>query len=221
MPGLASKGADGGAATPYDSGSPLMESGYMGTPDYEASFSPIIAAGAATPHGLGTDYGTTVGGGGFGGATSPYSMRSPGGGYSPSSPFSTSPMSPGYSPQSPGYSPTSPMMGATSPSYAVSPRFSPVSPAFTPTSPAYSPTSPSFVSPTSPSYSPTSPNYSPTSPNMHASPTSPSYSPTSPSYSPTSPNYSPTSPNFTGSKTSPGSGLSPTVCNLPLNPNSI
>jgi DNA-directed RNA polymerase II subunit RPB1 len=210
MPGLAVKGADGGAATPYDSGSPLTEGGYIGTPDYEASFSPIISAATSAPAGFATDYGNTISSTGFGGV-SPYA-RSPGGGYSPSSPFSSSPVSPGFSPSSPGYSPTSPMMGATSPGYAVSPRFSPVSPAFTPTSPAYSPTSPSFVSPTSPSYSPTSPNYSPTSPNMHASPTSPSYSPTSPSYSPTSPNYSPSSPNFTGTKTSPGSGLSPTVC---------
>ena len=210
MPGLPVKGSDAGAATPYDNNSPLSEGGYFGTPDYGAAFSPIISAGSASPMGFGvTEYGQTVGGG-FGGR-SPYGGRSPGGaGYSPSSPFSTSPVSPGFSPSSPGYSPTSPMMGGASPGYAVSPRFSPVSPAFTPTSPAYSPTSPSFVSPTSPSYSPTSPNYSPTSPNLHTSPTSPSYSPTSPSYSPTSPNYSPSSPNFSGSKVSPGSGLSPT-----------
>ncbi|TVY49542.1 DNA-directed RNA polymerase II subunit rpb1 [Lachnellula cervina] len=205
MPGLPVKGMDGGAATPYDTGSPLAEVGYMGTPDYTAGFSPIETGGAATPSGFATAYG------GFGDSTSPYSARSPGGGhgYSPSSPFNTSPTSPGYTPTSPGYSPTSPG-GITSPGYASSPRFSPVSPAFTPTSPAYSPTSPSFVSPTSPSYSPTSPNYSPTSP--HISPSSPNYSPTSPSYSPTSPNYSPSSPNFAGgtSKTSPGSGLSPT-----------
>jgi DNA-directed RNA polymerase II subunit RPB1 len=209
MPGLPVKGSDAGAATPYDNNSPLSEGGYLGTPDYGAAFSPIISAGSATPTGFPTEYGQTVGSG-FGGM-SPYGGRSPGGaGYSPSSPFSTSPVSPGFSPSSPGYSPTSPMMGGASPGYAVSPRFSPVSPAFTPTSPAYSPTSPSFVSPTSPSYSPTSPNYSPTSPNLHTSPTSPSYSPTSPSYSPTSPNYSPSSPNFAGSKVSPGSGASPT-----------
>ena len=209
MPGLASKGADGGAATPYDSGSPLTEGGYLGTPDYGASFSPIVTGGSATPAGF-TSYGGGVDS--YGSVTSPWAgARSPGGaGYSPSSPFSTSPVSPAFSPTSPGYSPTSPMMGGTSPGYAVSPRYSPVSPAFTPTSPAYSPTSPSFVSPTSPSYSPTSPNYSPTSPNLHTSPTSPSYSPTSPSYSPTSPNYSPSSPNFSATKTSPGSGLSPT-----------
>jgi len=208
MPGFV-QASDGGAATPYDSGSPLTEGGYLGTPDYGASFSPIISAGSQTPaKGFATEYG----GGGFGNAMSPYGGRSPGlMAYSPSSPFSTSPTSPGYSPSSPGYSPTSPMMGVASPGFASSPRFSPVSPAYTPTSPAYSPTSPSFVSPTSPSYSPTSPNYSPTSPDMHASPTSPSYSPTSPSYSPTSPNYSPTSPNFGSSKVSPGSGLSPTV----------
>ena len=211
MPGLSVKGADAGAATPYDNSSPLGDGGYLGTPDYGAAFSPIISAGSATPTGFATEYGNTVGSG-FGGM-SPYGHRSPGGaGYSPSSPFSTSPASPGFSPSSPGYSPTSPLMGSTSPGYAVSPRFSPASPAFTPTSPAYSPTSPSFVSPTSPSYSPTSPNYSPTSPNLHTSPTSPSYSPTSPSYSPTSPSYSPSSPNFApgSNRVSPGSGASPT-----------
>ncbi|RDL42419.1 putative DNA-directed RNA polymerase II largest chain [Venustampulla echinocandica] len=205
MPGLPVKGGDGGAATPYDTGSPLAEVGYLGTPDYQSGFSPIQSIGSETPSGFATDYG---GFGSSGSGMSPYS-RSPGG-YSPSSPFSTSPVSPSYPPTSPGYSPTSPT-GITSPGYsASSPRFSPVSPAFTPTSPAYSPTSPSFVSPTSPSYSPTSPNYSPTSPNFHVSPSSPNYSPTSPSYSPTSPNYSPSSPNFAPSKTSPGSGLSPT-----------
>ncbi|KAI9047551.1 hypothetical protein LZ554_008267 [Drepanopeziza brunnea f. sp. 'monogermtubi'] len=209
MPGLAVKGADGGAATPYDSSSPLSDGGYLGigTPDYDSNFSPIQSGGSATPGGFATAYSDANG---FSNQ-SPYTARSPGGGYSPTSPFSTSPVSPGFSPTSPGYSPTSPMMNVSSPGYNVaSPRFSPVSPAFTPTSPAYSPTSPSFVSPTSPSYSPTSPNYSPTSPNLHVSPSSPSYSPTSPSYSPTSPNYSPTSPNFSGTKTSPGSGLSPT-----------
>ncbi|TGO54691.1 hypothetical protein BCON_0103g00020 [Botryotinia convoluta] len=207
MAGIPVKGSEGGAATPYDGQSPLNEGGYLGTPDYGAQFSPIQSAGSDTPSGFATEYG------GFGGGTSPYApgSRSPGGGYSPRSPFNSSPSSPNFSPSSPGYSPTSPAMGGgASPGYAVSPRFSPVSPAFTPTSPAYSPTSPSFVSPTSPSYSPTSPNYSPTSPNIHGSPTSPSYSPTSPSYSPTSPNYSPTSPNYAGNKVSPGSGLSPT-----------
>lgn len=208
MPGLPVKGMDGGDATPYDSGSPMADVGYLGTPDYNAGFSPIEQGGNATPSGFATAYG------GFnsGDSMSPYA-RSPGGhGYSPTSPFNTSPTSPGYTPTSPGYTPTSPG-GITSPAYGPSsPRFSPVSPAFTPTSPAYSPTSPNFVSPTSPSYSPTSPNYSPTSPNIHISPSSPSYSPTSPSYSPTSPSYSPSSPQFAGSttKTSPGSGLSPT-----------
>jgi DNA-directed RNA polymerase II subunit RPB1 len=91
MPGIASKGMDGGAATPYDSGSPLNESGYIGTPDYGANFSPITSAGSATPSGFAplSEYGPL----GYGGA-SPYA-RSPGGGYSPSSPFSTSPVSPG------------------------------------------------------------------------------------------------------------------------------
>jgi DNA-directed RNA polymerase II subunit RPB1 len=103
MPGLTVKGADGGAATPYDSGSPLAEGGYLGTPDYGASFSPIQSGGSATPGGFATEYGSTVG---FGGGMSPYGGRSPGGaGYSPSSPFSTSPVSPGFSPSSPGYSP--------------------------------------------------------------------------------------------------------------------
>ncbi|KUJ24262.1 DNA-directed RNA polymerase II subunit RPB1 [Mollisia scopiformis] len=206
MPGLTVKGADGGAATPYDTGSPLSESGYSGTPNYESQFSPIQAGGSQTPSGFETSYTPNAY---SQGGQSPYSARSPAH-YSPTSPFSTSPVSPGFSPTSPGYSPTSPLMGGASPGYAASPRWSPVSPAFTPTSPAYSPTSPSFVSPTSPSYSPTSPNYSPTSPNLHVSPSSPNYSPTSPSYSPTSPNYSPSSPNFSPNKTSPGSGLSPT-----------
>jgi DNA-directed RNA polymerase II subunit RPB1 len=212
IPGMAAKGMDGGAATPYDSGSPLIEGGYMGTPDYGAEFSPMATTGSATPSGFATEYGGTVSG--YGGA-SPYGARSPGGySFGPSSPFSTSP-SPGWSPSSPGYSPTSPLMGSASPGFAVSPRFSPVSPAYSPTSPSYSPSSPSFVSPTSPSYSPTSPNYSPHSPALHASPTSPNYSPTSPSFSPTSPSYSPSSPNFAGNKVSPGSGLSPTVSSSP------
>ncbi|MCJ1423927.1 DNA-directed RNA polymerase II subunit RPB1 [Sticta canariensis] len=199
MPNIGIKGnliADG-AATPYDSGSPLQDPGYLGTPDYGASFSPMVNSGGATPGGF-----TEYQGPGFGGGLSPYSSRSPGGGgYSPSSPFNTSPTSPGFSPTSPGYSPTSPGMSISSPGFATSPRFSPVSPAFTPTSPGYSPTSPAYgqagISPTSPSYSPTSPNYSPTSPSY--SPSSPNYSPTSPSYSPTSPVYSPTSPQFGGS----------------------
>lgn len=208
--GIGMKGglADG-AATPYDSGSPMQDPGYIGTPDYGASFSPIVNSGGATPSGF-PGYIPGYGPGGM----SPYS---PGGGaYSPNSPFNQSPTSPGFSPTSPGYSPTSPGMSVSSPSFASSPRFSPASPAFTPTSPGYSPTSPAYgqsgISPTSPSYSPTSPSYSPTSPNY--SPSSPNYSPTSPSYSPTSPVYSPTSPQFGGSATtkqhSPTSPTSPT-----------
>jgi DNA-directed RNA polymerase II subunit RPB1 len=212
MPGLTTKGSDmDGAATPYDNGSPMAEGAWAASPDYNSNFSPIIEPGAQSPGGFNPEYGNIgYGGGGL----SPYNPRSPGGsGYSPTSPFNTSPTSPGYSPSSPGYSPTSPM-GITSPGYAVSPHFSPVSPAFTPTSPSYSPTSPAFnrgTSPTSPSYSPTSPSYSPTSPSY--SPTSPSFSPTSPSYSPTSPQYSPTSPAFGGgaAKMSPTSpSYSPT-----------
>lgn len=217
MPNIGIKGAFiEGAATPYDTGSPIHDSGYLGSPDIGASFSPIVNSGSETPGGLG-GYQPL---GGFGGGTSPWSNRSPGGGYSPSSPFhTTSPTSPGFSPSSPGYSPTSPGMSMSSPGFAASPGFSPASPAYTPTSPGYSPTSPACgqagISPTSPAYSPTSPSYSPTSPNNY-SPTSPSYSPTSPnSYSPTSPVYSPTSPQFGGggagkqhSPTSPTSPLS-------------
>ncbi|DAA76010.1 TPA_exp: DNA-directed RNA polymerase subunit [Trichophyton benhamiae CBS 112371] len=144
------------------------------------------------------------------GGFSPHEPRSPGGGYSPSSPFNTSPTSPAYSPSSasPSFAPTSPAYSPTSPGYGqaqspTSPSYSPTSPGFSPTSPSYSPTSPSFspaspvFSPTSPSYSPTSPAlgeaYSPTSPNFSGSPTSPG-GPTSPGYSPTSPTFNPTSP---------------------------
>ncbi|KAL8713425.1 MAG: hypothetical protein Q9220_002624 [cf. Caloplaca sp. 1 TL-2023] len=208
-----------GAATPYDSGSPMQDSGYLGTPDYGASFSPIVNSGAQTPGGF-TEYQPQ----GYGGGLSPYSARSPSSaGYSPSSPFNTSPTSPsGYSPTSPGYSPTSPGMSISSPGFSTSPRFSPASPAFTPTSPGYSPTSPGYsptspqygqsgISPTSPSYSPTSPTYSPTSPTY--SPTSPNYSPSSPNFSPTSPVYSPSSPQYagppSGQRHSPTSPTSP------------
>lgn len=226
MPGMTIKGTQlEGSATPYDTGSPMAENGYMGMASPAlGNFSPIVGAGSETPAGFATEYG-----GGFGSSTvNPYaSATSP----RPTSPFSTSPTSPfssgygGYSPSSPaaGYSPTSPLIDAGG-RYASSPQFSPSSPSFSPTSPMmrptspaspnYSPTSPSyspgspsaarhysptspaqFSSPTSPSYSPSSPNYSPASPNLHA--TSPSYSPASPTWSPTSPEaYSPTSPTF-------------------------
>ncbi|KAK1144653.1 DNA-directed RNA polymerase II core subunit rpo21 [Aspergillus melleus] len=187
-----------GAATQYDTGSPMQENAYIGTPDPESNFSPIRQAGAETPGGF-TEYQPSGGFGGFSPApTSPA-------GYSPSSPFSANPTSPGYSPTS-SYSPTSPGMGITSPRFMTSPGFSPASPSFAPTSPAYSPTSPAYgqASPTSPSYSPTSPGFSPTSPNY--SPTSPNFSPASPAFSPTSPSYSPTSPAIGGA----GRHLSPT-----------
>jgi DNA-directed RNA polymerase II subunit RPB1 len=201
MQGLGVKGSaviDGGA-TPYDAGSPLQDVAYINSPDHGASFSPMANAGGESPGGFHTDY--SRGTSGYGGGFSPFTATSPGGGYSPSSPFSTTPTSPGFSPSSPTYSPTSPGMHITSPAgFSTSPAFSPSSPAYTPTSPSYSPTSPAYgqggISPTSPSYSPTSPNYSPTSPNY--SPTSPNYSPTSPNYSPTSPAYSPTSPQYAG-----------------------
>jgi DNA-directed RNA polymerase II subunit RPB1 len=201
MAGLPVKGSGyDGAATPYDSGSPLQEGGYMGTPDYNASFSPIISSGSESPSGFGgmTDYSSA----GYGGM-SPYSARSPGGfDYSPTSPFGRSPgaASPGWAST---YSPSSPAMGLSSPSYnASSPHFSPQSPAFTPTSPIYSPTSPAGISPASPNYSPTSPaQYSPASPN---------YSPSSPQFSPTSPLYSPTSPVFGGGGAKAATSTSPT-----------
>ncbi|KAL8937072.1 MAG: hypothetical protein Q9216_004606 [Gyalolechia sp. 2 TL-2023] len=192
-----------GAATPYDSGSPMQDSSYLGTPDYGANFSPVVNLSAQTPGGF-TEYQPQ----GYGGGLSPFTSRSPSSsGYSPGSPFNTSPTSPGYSPTSPGYSPTSPGMSMGSPSFSTSPNFSPASPAFPPTSPGYSPTSPGYsptspqygqpgISPTSPSYSPTSPSYSPTSPTY--SPTSPNYSPSSPNFSPSSPVYSPSSPHYAG-----------------------
>ena len=232
MPGMTIKGTQlEGAATPYDTGSPMADNGYLGSySPTMGNFSPIQGAGSDSPSGFNTEYG-----GGFGSSTvNPYST-------SPraTSPFSTSPTSPfgygGYSPTSPaGYSPTSPLIDAGG-RYASSPQFSPSSPSFSPTSPMlrpgsptspnYSPTSPSyspaspaatrhysptsptqFNSPTSPSYSPTSPSYSPASPNLHS--TSPSYSPASPTWSPTSPDaYSPTSPSF---HRSPGQQMSPT-----------
>lgn len=191
-----------GAATQYDTGSPMQENMFIGTPDPDSKFSPIGQPGSETPAGF-TEYQAP----GFGGF-SPHGARSPGGGYSPSSPFNTSPTSPGYSPSS-GYSPTSPAMGVTSPRFISSPAFSPASPSFAPTSPAYSPTSPGYnqqQSPTSPSYSPTSPGFSPTSPSY--SPTSPNFSPASPAFSPTSPSYSPTSPALGGGST--GRQISPT-----------
>lgn len=220
MPGLTIKGTMlEGAATPYDTGSPMADSGLLGSySPTMGNFSPIQGAGSDTPSGFGTEYG-----GGFGSmSVNPYSSAtSP----RPTSPFTTSPTSPfgaygSYSPSSPaGYSPTSPLIGAGG-GYASSPQFSPSSPSFSPTSPMMrpgSPTSPNY-SPTSPSYSPVSPagarHYSPTSPAQFNSPTSPSYSPTSPNYSPTSPKFGATSPSYspaspTWSPTSPDS-YSPT-----------
>ncbi|KAI1342827.1 DNA-directed RNA polymerase II subunit RPB1 [Xylariaceae sp. FL0016] len=208
MPGMTVKGSPmDGAATPYDTGSPMADSGYgmsLASPSIGmGNFSPIVGAGSDTPSGFGTEYG------GFGSA-SPYGAgaRSPGGatspfsgGMSPASPFGGYGGS-GYSPTSPGggYSPTSPMMGGGR--YASSPQFTPTSPSFSPSSPTYR----GGTSPTSPNYSPTSPSYSPTSPTSprHYSPTSPQMgTPTSPNYSPTSPNYSPTSPGMPGGSTSP------------------
>lgn len=111
MPNMGVRGSQAadGAATPYDSSSPMQDRGLY-TPDYGASFSPMAQSGSATPGGF-TEYQPQ----GFGGGLSPYSSRSPGG-WSPSSPFNTSPTSPyGQSPSSPGaYSPTvgSPVNGS-------------------------------------------------------------------------------------------------------------
>lgn len=213
IPGVKGNVMADGAATPYDSGSPMQDSGYIGSPDFGASFSPIVQAGGATPGGF-----TEYSGPGFGGGiSSPFGGNRSPGNWSPSSPFAsspfnTSPTSPGaaspsfYSPSSPAGFTSSPKFSPASPAYAASP-------AFTPTSPSYSPSSPHYGSPTSPSYSPTSPSYSPSSPAfIGASPTSPSYSPSSPAYSPsspafqkgsgispTSPVYSPTSPSWSPS----------------------
>ncbi|CAG8893732.1 unnamed protein product [Penicillium egyptiacum] len=192
-----------GAATQYDTGSPMASSPYLAGGDPNSTFSPMHQIGQEPTGGL-TEYQATAST--FGGFSP--AARSPGG-YSPTSPFNTSPTSPGYSPSS-SYSPTSPGIGMTSPRMMTSPGFSPSSPTFQPTSPAYSPTSPAYgqASPTSPSYSPTSPGFSPTSPNY--SPTSPSFSPASPAFSPTSPSYSPTSPAIGGARhLSPTSPTSP------------
>ncbi|KAK3383031.1 hypothetical protein B0T24DRAFT_31578 [Lasiosphaeria ovina] len=210
MPGMNVKGTQlEGSATPYDTGSPMAESGYLGgsySPNAMGNFSPIQGAGSDSPSGFNTEYG-----GGFGpGSVSSYAATSP----HPTSPFSTSPTSPfssytsGYSPSSPAmrYSPTSPLVDSAG-RYASSPQFTPTSPSFSPSSPNIRPTSP-----TSPNYSPTSPSYSPGSPRGY-SPTSPAQfaSPTSPSYSPTSPNsYSPASPNFPGATSPSYSPASPT-----------
>ena len=232
MPGMTIKGTQlEGAATPYDTGSPMADNGLLGgySPAMGAgmgNFSPIQGAGSDSPSGFATEYG-----GGFGAVSvNAYSATSP----RPTSPFTTSPTSPfsnygSYSPSSPaaGYSPTSPLLDVGG-RYATSPQFSPSSPSFSPTSPMLrpgSPTSPNY-SPTSPSYSPASPSaarhYSPTSPAQFNSPTSPSYSPTSPSYSPASPNFRPTSPSYspaspTWSPTSPDvySPTSPTFQRSP------
>ena len=242
MPGMPVKDGDiEGAATPYDTGSPMADSGYRSmTPSTaDGNFSPLQGGSSDEPTGFGTEYG---GPSGFGvGAMSPYS----GGGAR--SPFNTSPTSPfssgmgGYSPTSPsgGYSPTSPLIDGGAGRFGpTSPSFSPSSPSFSPTSPLSGPgaTSPGYT-PTSPMYSPTSPtsprSYSPTSPAQFNSPTSPNYSPASPSYSPASPNihgagptspaytpaspsWSPTSPSY--SPTSPRFGGSPGQNQSPTSP---
>ncbi|KAJ4392886.1 DNA-directed RNA polymerase II core subunit rpo21 [Didymella pomorum] len=104
---------DQGAATPYDLGSPSYDGGMSMGAGYDASFSPLAAAGGDNVGGF-SEYQPNFDNGGF----SPFtSGRSPG--YAPMSPgFSgASPTSPGYSPTSPGYSPTSP--GISSPRFVL------------------------------------------------------------------------------------------------------
>ena len=232
MPGMTVKGSPmEGAATPYDTGSPMADTGsFLGIMSpAPGNFSPIIGAGSETPAGFATEYGGGfgMGGGGFS-ATSPRAT-SPFAPTSPTSPYGN--QGAGYSPSSPmgAYSPSSPMIDAGSRLGGSSPTFSPGSPSYSQTSPLMRPTSPASpnYSPTSPSYSPTSPSapkYSPTSPagNYGGSPTSPSYSPASPNYSPSSPNVHATSPRYspaspTWSPTSPDaySPTSPTYQRSP------
>lgn len=201
----------------------------IGTPNYEANFSPWDVrykdspkSNAASPLYMTSpfnqyspfinspSYGQTSPGYTYGSGTVGRQPFSPTFATSPSMPPLASPRmhspvygspSPYYSPNHTGYSPTSP-------------AYSPTSPAYSPTSPAYSPTSPGY-SPTSPAYSPTSPAYSPTSPAYSAN--SPAYSPTSNTYSPTSPAYSPT--NTTSPHVSRAQPYSP-LYNAAYSPNS-
>ncbi|KAF7739231.1 DNA-directed RNA polymerase II largest subunit [Penicillium ucsense] len=233
MGGVGAKDAiiSDGAATQYDTGSPMASSPVGLEFDPASTFSPINQGTADSRGGFSSYQPADV----YGGGLSP-AARSPG--FAPTSPFNTSMASPSWSPASTAYSATSPgisspgftspRMSPTSPSspqYVItSPAYSPSSPAgaspsYSPTSPTYSPSSPNF-SPASPAFSLTSPEYSPTSPALgggrHLSPTSPA-SPTSPKWSPTSPSwspaqqeaYSPTSPKFSGSPTSPAAAYSP------------
>lgn len=220
----------GGSATPYDDGIGMYDD-WVGSPDQNAAFSPLVNAGSDTPAGF------TSHGRGFGesGGRSPWGATSPNP-FGSSSPFNASPrfspLSPSAygvsSPQyqaSPLYQPTSPMAySPTSPSYSPSsPAFQPQSPSytpsdsfgakFTPASPSWSPVSPNAYSPTSPVYNPStdfgaaSPAYSPSSPQY--SPSSPQYSPSSPQYSPSSPKFSPTSPAYSPSSPQFGRSVSP------------
>ncbi|KAL1882158.1 DNA-directed RNA polymerase II core subunit rpo21 [Diaporthe australafricana] len=116
MPGMTVKGSPmEGAATPYDTGSPMADTGgFLGIMSPAAgNFSPIVGAGSETPAGFATEYGGGFGmsGGGFS-ATSPRGATSPFGVTSPTSPFGNH--GAGYSPTSPmgSYSPTSPMIDA-------------------------------------------------------------------------------------------------------------
>jgi DNA-directed RNA polymerase II subunit RPB1 len=191
----------------------------VGTPNYDANFSPWDVRYIDSPKANGASplhitspfnqYSPFINSPGYGQASPGYTYGSGTASRQPFSPtFVTSPSlpplasprmpSPGYgsptpyySPGHSGYSPTSPAYSPTSPAYCpTSPAYSPTSPGYSPTSPAYSPTSPAY-SPTSPAYSPTSPAYSLTSPVYSA--TSPAYSPTSNAYNPSSSAYSATS----------------------------
>ena len=239
MPNLAMKGSNlpAGAATPYDSGSPLQESSYLEPPDFGASFSPMANSGAETPGGF-TEYQAP----GFGGGMSPFAPRSPSAGTSPTSPFQTSPTSPWaqspFASQSPLYMPTSPRIGLSgfgspgvaspgfaSPGYAVSPAYQITSPA------TMRVTSPMAGASASPSWSPASPSFSPASPiyNVEASSPMHGYQVGSPAFqSPQSPTqqspsggqlYSPSAYGLKNSPTSPAySPSSPTFNASPSSP---
>jgi DNA-directed RNA polymerase II subunit RPB1 len=222
--GSMTPGRAGGSMTPYDDSEPMYDDGWVGSPEPNASFSPLAVTGRETPRGGGFTPMLPFGSGARSpwGGTSPFAPSSPfnhptSPGFSPASPhFATSPQwagvsSPAFSPSSPSYSPSSPAFSPNSPATYGQGDFTGAKPpaaSYSPQSPSWSPTSPKFYSPQSPVYNPsstyvTSPQYSPSSPKMSPtspaySPTSPKMSPTSPAYSPTSPGYSPSSPNFSG-----------------------
>jgi DNA-directed RNA polymerase II subunit RPB1 len=115
----------GGSATPYDDGMLMYDDDYVGSPDANAAFSPLVMSGSETPAGF-TSYNPA----GFGqsGGRSPWGTASPNP-FGSSSPFNASPR---FSPLSPN------AYGASSPQYQ-------------PSTALYQPTSPMAFSPSSPS----------------------------------------------------------------------